>query len=143
MLRFEWIHDTASAQIARDAWLEVFHLEQGIALEHVVQEAAGDHHYVLLWSDQDLAACGRLTVKAKSIGVISRIVVREAFRAQGLGRQIISQLEEMASQFSLREIQLKPHLHLESFYQKLGYQRLQENIIMLDEFPLLLMGKTL
>ncbi|MEO0470783.1 MAG: GNAT family N-acetyltransferase [Bacteroidota bacterium] len=141
MRRFEWIQHPHQISPLLEIWREVFHTEQGIELAHIYQKSAGEHHYVILWEQEEIIGCGRLSIASAKAGRLSRIAVRKSYRGQGLGRQIIDQLEKMAQSFSLTSLQLTPHLHLESFYASLGYRRLQEAHIMLDRFPLLRMGK--
>jgi predicted GNAT family N-acyltransferase/nicotinic acid mononucleotide adenylyltransferase len=59
---------------------------------------------------------------------IGRIAVRKEYRGKGIGRQIVQKLEQIArKQNRLCRIQLTPHYYLQSFYEQLGFVRLEDN----------------
>ena len=124
---------------------EVFVLEQGIP-EHLDQDGLDENskHVIVLTKQKEIVAGGRLSPQHElALGVLSRIVVKRAFRGKGLGPKIIRLLEALAIELSLREVQLKPHAHLEKFYHELGYQLLSIDKTQVGEHPLLLMSKEL
>lgn len=54
--------------------------------------------------------------------VLGRIAVLPSHRKQGIGRQIIANLEQLARQKGARKASLSPHHYLHDFYKQLGYR---------------------
>lgn len=124
---------------------EVFVGEQGIP-EQLDKDGLDEtsKHVVVLAKHGKIIAGGRLSPQYElASGVLSRIVVHKDYRGKGLGPQILKVLEAIAIGLGLKEVQLKPHAHLESFYRELGYQLLSVEKTQVGEHPLLLMSKEL
>jgi predicted GNAT family N-acyltransferase len=95
----------------------VFVQEQGVpmALEQDAKDPLCRH--ALLLMDGAPVATGRL----EADGHIGRVAVLSAHRSQGIGRQILRFLENMAREAGLKRVYLGAQLQAMSFYEKLGY----------------------
>lgn len=132
---------------AQDAFLirnKVFTEEQKIPahLDRDIDDAISIH-VVLYKTLNTPVATGRLTVKDKEVGHLSRIAVLQEERGQGLSKKIIETLEQAAARKGLKELLLYPHDYLEDYYRKFGYQRTGEPVKLSANVHLIEMRKTL
>ena len=79
--------------------------------------------HVLAFHDGQAVATARLAVERDRTGVISRVAVLPAYRGSGLGGRMVGALEVLARERELTEVTLEPHEHLETFYGRLGFER--------------------
>ncbi|MDW3648385.1 MAG: GNAT family N-acetyltransferase [Bacteroidia bacterium] len=122
---------------------EVFVKEQGIPA-YLDKDGRDEQsrHVIVLNAQEEIMAGGRLSPHPKeNIGILSRIAVSKVHRGKGLGKKVIKVLESLASEDAYQAVQLKPHLHLESFYQSQGYKTLSKDENPAGKYPLLLMEK--
>ncbi len=101
---------------------QVFVVEQGIGSDLDVDGLDSRCLHVLAWLGELAIATGRLRVEGET-GVLARIAVLPKHRGRGVGRLVVSKLEELAKGQALNRLELHPHLHLEGFYSDLGYRR--------------------
>ena len=122
---------------------QIFVVEQGIAreLEQDGLDAASIH--VLALYDGAPAATGRLTMASEREGVLARIAVLPDYRGKGLGKRVVQHLEALARREGLATVSLKPHHHLENFYQKMGYATVPGSFSTVGPYPLITMTKPL
>ncbi|MEM8891407.1 MAG: GNAT family N-acetyltransferase [Bacteroidota bacterium] len=122
---------------------EVFTEEQGIPAQLDKDGRDKDsRHVIALNEKEEIMAAGRLSPHPHgNIGVLSRIVVSKDHRKKGLGKKVIKVLEALASEDAYKALQLKPHAHLEKFYEGLGYKTLSKDEAPAGQHPLLLMEK--
>lgn len=122
---------------------EVFTQEQGIPA-YLDKDGRDEQsrHVIALNEKEEIMAAGRLSPHPdERIGILSRIAVSRDHRKKGLGKKVIKLLEALASEEAYKALQLKPHAHLESFYQSLGYKTLSKDEAPAGQHPLLLMEK--
>ncbi|MFH6984106.1 GNAT family N-acetyltransferase [Marinoscillum luteum] len=122
---------------------EVFVKEQGIPphLDHDADDATSIH--LLAYADKELIGTGRLTEVPASGWQLARIAVIKSYRGLGIGRMIIENLENIARSKNARRVFLRPHKHLQSFYEQLGYQLMNDEVIRIQSFELVIMEKHL
>jgi len=96
----------------------VFVLEQGVpeALEQDKKDPVCRH--ALLLMDNIAVATGRL----ESDGHIGRIAVVRPHRGNGLGRRVVTFLEDIAKAHGLSRVYLGAQVQAVPFYEKLGYR---------------------
>jgi len=75
-------------------------------------------HVLALANDMGIGT-GRIDLE--QAGKIGRVAVLKAYRHQGVGRQLMSALEQVAQQQGLETVWLHAQVSALSFYQKLGY----------------------
>ena len=103
----------------------VFVQEQGVPEELELDEKdALCHHALLLMEDRPVAT-GRL----EDDGHIGRIAVVRSCRGMGLGRRIVTFLEDRARARGLRRVYLGAQLQAIPFYEKLGYRCYDEEFM--------------
>jgi predicted GNAT family N-acyltransferase len=101
---------------------EVFVREQGVPheLEWDMEDLSAVHA-VLLDPEGQVLATGRLLVHAPGVGRIGRMAVRSDRRGQGLGRQVLMGLIELARRRGDRQVVLHAQISAQEFYAKQGF----------------------
>lgn len=107
---------------ARAIRKQVFVQEQGIPAELDDDGLDDGAIHTLLWIDGKAAGTGRLVVSPTDTGILARIAILAQYRGRQYGRLIVSALDQKAVDLSLARLELCPHIHLQGFYQDLGYQ---------------------
>ncbi len=85
----------------------------------------------------------RLQFNANSQAQIRYMAIDPLYRKQGIGRQIITELERQAKANKASIIVLDAREKAVGFYQKLGYQVLRKSYLLFDEIQHFRMQKTL
>jgi len=131
-------------QIAFTIRKKVFVEEQGVPLEVEFDEfdlLNGRAEHVLVYNQEKPVGTGRIRW-IDGVGKLERICILEAYRKFGLGKVIISALEEIALEKGITQVKLHGQTQAEGFYEKLGYQK-ASNMFMEDGIPHILMTKIL
>lgn len=122
----------------------IFVEEQGVsaAAEFDEYDALGtEARHILLYVDGVPAASSRLRI-VENVAKLERICVMLDYRKHGLGRVLISKLEEMALADGLEKAKLHAQVQASGFYERLGYAPASD-VFMEDGIPHLLMTKQL
>ncbi|NGZ73939.1 GNAT family N-acetyltransferase [Saccharibacillus alkalitolerans] len=104
---------------------EVFIEEQQVPeeLEIDAYDAIGSSAgHVLLSTENGDAAAGRFTPYKDGAAKMQRVAVRSAYRGQGVGRALMTALEDSARRSGYRRAVLDSQCHAEKFYLSLGYR---------------------
>lgn len=121
---------------------EVFVNEQGCPLEDEFDQFdnldAMCKHILVHYNDQAVGT-GRVRF-IQDVGKLERICILEPYRKFGIGKGIVSKLEEIAVEQGAAKVKLHGQTHAEGFYHKLGYQTASEQFIE-DGIPHILMIK--
>ncbi len=100
----------------------VFVVEQGVPEELEYDEHdAGALHVVALEAGE-LVGTGRLVEQPGRVGRVGRMAVRSDRRRRGLGELILGELERLARERGLVEIELHAQAYVEAFYLGAGYR---------------------
>lgn len=101
---------------------EVFVREQGVPqdLEWDLEDLSAVHA-VLQDPQGQVLATGRLLVHAPGVGRIGRMAVRAERRGQGLGRQVLAGLIEVARRRGDRMVLLHAQTSARGFYARQGF----------------------
>ena len=102
-------------QILRKPWGQ----DQGSEKDEYEQQAI---HKMVINEEGEVLAVGRLEKIDKYQGKVRFMAVSETAQGQGFGQQIISALEQQASQLGFKEIILNARESAIGFYQNLGYK---------------------
>lgn len=86
-------------------------------------------HFVLYNSEITPLGAGRCRQVNESLKA-ERICVLKEFRKTGAGELIMNKIEELAKEQGIKKVKLSSQTHAERFYQKLGYERVSDNIYM-------------
>ena len=122
---------------------EVFVKEQGVPLADEFDEfdkLNGLSEHILVYHHAKPVGTGRIRW-VNDLGKLERICILEPFRKLGLGKVIISALEEIAEEKGVSQVKLHAQTHAESFYAKLGYQT-SSSMFIEDGIPHILMMKS-
>jgi predicted GNAT family N-acyltransferase len=122
----------------------VFVEEQGVPLEDEFDEfdnLNGQCEHILVYYGEQPVGTGRVRW-VDEFGKLERICILEPYRKFGLGKVIITALEEIAQERGATRVKLHGQTHAEGFYKKLGYQS-SSNVFLEDGIPHLLMTKEL
>jgi predicted GNAT family N-acyltransferase len=101
---------------------EVFIVEQGIPEELEIDEFDPTSIHVLAYSNKACIATARLHLNDDGSGQIGRMAILSSFRNQGLGRQIMKMLIEVAISKGLSSLILHAQVSAIPFYEKQGFQ---------------------
>lgn len=108
---------------------EVFVAEQGVSVEEEMDEydVSPDacRHFLLL-KDGAALATARWRPYDEKTAKLQRVAVRQPYRGQGLGRELILHMEEDAKESGYEATVLDGQCQAESFYRKLGYEVISE-----------------
>ena len=122
---------------------EVFVEEQGVPLADEFDEfdklnELSEH--ILVYHYGKPVGTGRIRW-VNDLGKLERICILEPLRKLGLGKAIISALEEIAEEKGVSQVKLHAQTHAEGFYEKLGYQT-SSSMFMEDGIPHIVMMKS-
>jgi predicted GNAT family N-acyltransferase len=122
----------------------VFVEEQGVPLEDEFDEfdnLNGQCEHILVYFEEQPVGTGRVRW-VDPFGKLERICILEPYRKFGLGKVIITALEEIARERGAKKVKLHGQTHAEGFYKKLGYKT-SSSVFIEDGIPHLLMTKDL
>ena len=86
-------------------------------------------------------ACGRLQENENKIGQIRFMAVDQNYQGKGLGKLIITCLEEKAKELKLNKIQLQARENAVSFYKNNGYVMIEKTFLLWVQIQHFLMEK--
>ena len=84
--------------------------------------------FVVAWLDERPAGCGALRPLERGIGEVKRMFVEKDARRQGVAREILRQLETIATQFGYRALRLETGIlqpDAMGLYESTGYRRVR------------------
>lgn len=119
---------------------EVFLVEQAIPPELEYDQHDLTSIHVVVYDHQKPVGTGRLDVHQS--GRIGRVAVLKSFRRQGIGRQIMTTLEQQAVEIGLNQIWFHSQITAVPFYRALGYES-EGEIFMEANIPHVAMRKKL
>jgi predicted GNAT family N-acyltransferase len=120
----------------------VFVEEQGVPIEDEFDEfdnLNGQCEHLLVYFEEQPVGTGRIRW-VNEFGKLERICILEPYRKFGLGKVIITALEEIAQERGAKKVKLHGQTQAEGFYKKLGYQT-SSSVFIEDGIPHLLMKK--
>ncbi|MGI8385903.1 GNAT family N-acetyltransferase [Robertmurraya sp. P23] len=123
---------------------KVFVEEQGVPLEEEFDQfdtLEADCEHILVYYQEEAVGTGRVRFVGH-FGKLERICILEDYRKYGLGKIIISALEETALEKGMTHAKLHGQTQAEGFYKKLGYHTASDVFLEAD-IPHVLMIKNL
>ncbi|WP_020617243.1 GNAT family N-acetyltransferase [Paenibacillus daejeonensis] len=121
--------------------IEVFVEEQGVPQEDELDQYEEEAEHILVYEGEEPVGTARLR-QVEGVAKLERICLLPAYRASGYGRQIIAELERIASEKGWTKAKLHAQEQAKGFYAKLGYEPASD-VFMEDGIPHLIMVKTL
>ncbi|MGZ3884886.1 MAG: GNAT family N-acetyltransferase [Bacteroidia bacterium] len=88
-------------------------------------------------------ACGRLQENENKVGQIRFMAVSDLYRGKGLGRLIVSDLEQQGKLLQLKKIELQARENAVEFYKSCGYSVKEKSFLLWGIIQHYLMEKNL
>ena len=111
---------------------EVFVNEQNVPKELEFDEKDNSEYTIHIgyFKDDKLIGVARLIDMDKDIIHIGRVAIDKNHRGEGIGHKLILGCEDIAKKVLNRDfnIELSAQVYAETFYKKLGYNRINNNI---------------
>jgi predicted GNAT family N-acyltransferase len=92
-------------------------------------------HVLMLDENNEAIACGRLQINSKTEGQIRSMAVQTALQGRGLGKKIISYIEQKAKELKLETIILDARINAVKFYESCGYEVVGESYLLFGVIP--------
>ncbi|MBM7604024.1 putative GNAT family N-acyltransferase [Metabacillus crassostreae] len=106
----------------------VFVDEQQVPLEEEIDQHEDEATHVVLYDDHQPSGAGRVRI-VDGYGKIERICVMKSARKKGVGKVIVTKLEELATKQGVKKLKLNAQTHAILFYNKLGYEVVSEEFM--------------
>ena len=111
---------------------EVFVNEQNVPIELELDEKDNSEHTIHIgyFNGDELIGVARLIDMDKEVIHIGRVSIDKHHRGKGIGHKLILGCEDIAKKVLNRDfsIELSAQVYVETFYKKLGYNRINNNI---------------
>ena len=111
---------------------EVFVNEQDVPKELELDEKDNSEHTIHIgyFNGDELIGIARLIDIDKEVIHIGRVAIDKHHRGKGIGHKLILGCEDIAKKVLNRDfnIELSAQVYVETFYKKLGYNRINNNI---------------
>ena len=111
---------------------EVFVNEQNVPIELELDEKDNSEHTIHIgyFNGDELIGIARLIDIDKEVIHIGRVAIDKHHRGKGIGHKLILGCEDIAKKVLNRDfnIELSAQVYVETFYKKLGYNRINNNI---------------
>ena len=111
---------------------EVFVNEQNVPIELEFDEKDNSEHTIHIgyFNGDELIGIARLIDIDKEVIHIGRVAIDKHHRGKGIGHKLILGCEDIAKKVLNRDfnIELSAQVYVETFYKKLGYNRINNNV---------------
>ena len=111
---------------------EVFVNEQNVPIELELDEKDNSEHTIHIgyFNGDELIGIARLIDIDKEVIHIGRVAIDKNHRGEGIGHKLILGCEDIAKKVLNRDfnIELSAQVYVETFYKKLDYNRINNNI---------------
>lgn len=115
-----------------------------ISLRDEFDEYDGDRsRYIVLLDDTYPIATCRFYELSDGCVMLGRVVVLPEYRGQSLGSRVIREAEKWIAESGYRKIRIDSRVVAVGFYEKLGYSRMDDEIIKSWSFDCVRMHKSL
>lgn len=134
MLEYKWFEAGDRDDCFRNLRIEVFVKEQGVPLENEFDDFDLQVPHLVIFSDGEAVATGRVIPCGEKTAKIGRIVVKKDKRKLGLGEKTVKELLRKAQEDGAETVLLSAQTQAVGFYEKCGFtladtpEYLDENI---------------
>lgn len=141
---FTIIRVTQSSQLqdAFDIRKKVFVEEQGVPLEDEFDQFEEVAQHLVIYCNGMPIGTGRVRM-VEDFAKLERICILPEYRKQGLGKEIIQELESISQEQRQTKVKLHAQVQAQGFYEKLGYICVSEEPFIEDGILHVLMEKEL
>ena len=124
--------------------IEEMNRQYHISLREEFDEHDGDmSKYIVLLDDEYPVATCRFYELSSQCVMIGRVVVLPEYRNRHLGSMVIKEAEKWIGELGFSEIRIDSRVVAVGFYEKLGYSRMDDEVIRSWEFECVRMNKML
>ena len=102
----------------------------------------GTKYIVLLDSSYPIATCRFYEIGARQV-ILGRVVVLPEYRGMELGRTVVEEAERWIADCGYTEIIIESRLVAVGFYEKLGYVKTDDSVVISGNFECIRMHKLL
>ena len=114
--------------------LRAFHdLPRGSERDEFDEPGVEADHVAVSNGQGELLGVGRLHLNSPDQAQIRYMAVRDGNRSRGVGRALVSRLEELAKRRSVKRVVLNAREAVVGFYQRCGYQVVADGPTMFEE----------
>lgn len=134
MLEYKWFEKGVIDSSFRDLRIEIFVKEQGVPEENEFDEFDNTVPHLVIFSDGEPVATGRIIPYGENSVKIGRIAVKKDKRGLHLGERIVKELLRKSKEDGAEKVYVGAQTHAVGFYEKCGFQKvgtpeyLEENI---------------
>lgn len=113
-----------------------------ISLREEFDEHDGDgtKYIVLLDDGYPIATCRFYELSPESV-MLGRVVVLPEYRGKGVGHMLIAEAEKWIFELGYKEIIIESRIQTVGFYEKAGYDHIDDSVIKSGSFDCVTMGK--
>ena len=104
------------------------------------RDCCGTKYIVLLDDEYPVATCRFYELDEQSV-LLGRVVVLPEYRGMHLGSRVISEAEKCISELGYGEVRIDSRVVAVGFYEKLGYSRMDDEVIKSWSFDCVRMRK--
>ena len=106
------------------------------------RDGDGCRYIVLLDDEYPVATCRFYELDGKSV-MLGRVVVLPEYRGKHLGSKVIEEAEKWIAELGYSEVRIDSRVVATGFYEKLGYSRIDNEVIKSWSFDCIKMHKKL
>ncbi len=134
MLEFKWFPAGVTDDSFRNLRIDIFVKEQNVPLENEFDDLDLKVPHLVIFSDGEPVATGRIVLGEDGTAKIGRIAVSKKKRGLGLGKELVSELLRKTKESGAKTVLLSAQTHAIKFYEKCGFtlldtpEYLDENI---------------
>ncbi len=140
MIEYKWFPAGVIDDSFRNLRIEIFVKEQGVPEENEFDEYDLQVPHLVIFSDGEAVATGRIIPYGEDTVKIGRIAVKKDKRGLGLGEKVVLELLRKSKEDRAKTVRVGAQTHAVGFYEKCGFkligtpEYLEENIPHYDMF---------
>lgn len=135
MLEYKWFPEGVIHDSFRNLRIEIFVKEQGVPEENEFDEYDMQVPHLVIFSDGEPVATGRVIPYGEDTVKIGRIAVKKDKRGLGLGEKIVLELLRKSKEDGAKTVRVGAQTHAVGFYEKCGFSLLGTPEYMEENIP--------
>ena len=122
MLEYKWFPAGVIDDSFRNLRIDIFVKEQGVPEENEFDEYDTQVPHLVIFSDSEAVATGRVIPYGEDTVKIGRIAVKKTMRGTGLGEKIVLELLRKSKEDGAKTVRVGAQTHAVGFYEKCGFK---------------------
>ncbi len=135
MLEYKWFPAGVIDDSFRNLRIDIFVKEQGVPEENEFDEYDMQVPHLVIFSDGEAVATGRVIPYGEDTVKIGRIAVKKTMRGTGLGEKIVLELLRKSKEDGAKTVRVGAQTHAVGFYEKCGFSLLGTPEYMEENIP--------